>query len=295
MRCELLDDLRHHDSVLWRRAVGAGVTYGPDAWVRLQPAALRASRSRRRSPANAARGARQPPPRARPARPPSRGVGRGPRSSPTTPRRSPTPSSRAASGATRSQVRCLDEPTLRAARDEGRGIILATAHTGGWQVAGRAFERLLDAEMLIVMRRERDRGRRRCKRRRGARGRALRLRGRRPARGARRPRSPSPARRRGDAGGPPPARHARPPGRAVRRAVSCARGASAPRGCERGPHGRPFSRAASATWTTTSRWRRPSACPAAPRRPTSTPRPPRFSAPWKRSCEQTPTQWFHFE
>jgi KDO2-lipid IV(A) lauroyltransferase len=35
-------------------------------------------------------------------------------------------------------------------------MILATAHTGGWQVAGRAFERLLGAELLVVMRRERD-------------------------------------------------------------------------------------------------------------------------------------------
>jgi KDO2-lipid IV(A) lauroyltransferase len=35
-------------------------------------------------------------------------------------------------------------------------MILATAHTGGWQVAGLAVERLLGCEMLVVMRRERD-------------------------------------------------------------------------------------------------------------------------------------------
>jgi KDO2-lipid IV(A) lauroyltransferase len=54
------------------------------------------------------------------------------------------------------RVHCHDEPTLRAARDEGKGVILATAHTGGWQIAGIALEELLGAEMLVVMRRERD-------------------------------------------------------------------------------------------------------------------------------------------
>jgi phosphatidylinositol dimannoside acyltransferase len=53
-------------------------------------------------------------------------------------------------------VRCLDDLTLTRARDEGRGVILATAHTGGWQVAGPALEELLGAPMLVVMRRERD-------------------------------------------------------------------------------------------------------------------------------------------
>ena len=33
----LLDDLRHHDSLLWRRAIDAGVTHGPDAFVKLSP------------------------------------------------------------------------------------------------------------------------------------------------------------------------------------------------------------------------------------------------------------------
>jgi KDO2-lipid IV(A) lauroyltransferase len=35
-------------------------------------------------------------------------------------------------------------------------MILGTAHTGGWQVAGLALEKLLGCEMLVVMRRERD-------------------------------------------------------------------------------------------------------------------------------------------
>jgi KDO2-lipid IV(A) lauroyltransferase len=35
-------------------------------------------------------------------------------------------------------------------------MILATAHTGGWQVAGLALEKMLGLKMLVVMRRERD-------------------------------------------------------------------------------------------------------------------------------------------
>ena len=50
-----------------------------------------------------------------------------------------------------------DEPFLAAQR-EGKGLILATAHTGGWQVAGRALGDLLAADVLLVVRRERDAG-----------------------------------------------------------------------------------------------------------------------------------------
>jgi phosphatidylinositol dimannoside acyltransferase len=151
---ELFDDLRHHDSVLWRRAVDAGVTYGPDAWVRYSPpffglafaAALPRQRRAVRDNLRRALGARAP---LREAWDVAR-VFTNYASSLT---------DAFVAGSERGDplsVRCLDEPTLRAVRDEGRGMILATAHTGGWQVAGRAFERLLGAELLVVMRRERD-------------------------------------------------------------------------------------------------------------------------------------------
>jgi KDO2-lipid IV(A) lauroyltransferase len=35
-------------------------------------------------------------------------------------------------------------------------MILATAHTGGWQIAGLALEKVLDIDLLVVMRREPD-------------------------------------------------------------------------------------------------------------------------------------------
>ena len=39
---------------------------------------------------------------------------------------------------------------------EAAGVILATAHTGGWQVAGPRWSSFIDDEVLVVMRRERD-------------------------------------------------------------------------------------------------------------------------------------------
>jgi KDO2-lipid IV(A) lauroyltransferase len=151
---ELYDDLRHHDSVLWRRAVDAGVTYGPEAWVRYSPplfglafaAALPRQRRAVRDNLRRALGERS---RAREAWDVAR-VFTNYASSLT---------DAFVAGSSRGaplHVRCLDEPTLRRASDEGRGLILATAHTGGWQVAGLAVEKLLGCEMLVVMRRERD-------------------------------------------------------------------------------------------------------------------------------------------
>src|SRR5690606_12906108 len=42
------------------------------------------------------------------------------------------------------------------AQAEGRGIILATAHTAGWDVAGPMLTGLQDAEIVVVMGREED-------------------------------------------------------------------------------------------------------------------------------------------
>jgi KDO2-lipid IV(A) lauroyltransferase len=38
----------------------------------------------------------------------------------------------------------------------GRGVIVATAHTGGWQAAGPLLRTVHDADVLVVMQRERD-------------------------------------------------------------------------------------------------------------------------------------------
>jgi lauroyl/myristoyl acyltransferase len=151
---ELLDDLRHHDSALWRRAVDAGVTYGPDAWVRYSPplfglafaAMLPRQRRAVRENLRRALGARSPLHE-------GRDVAR------VFANYASSLTDAFIAGSDRGDplhVRCLDEPTLKRTRDEGKGIILATAHTGGWQVAGLAVEKLLGCEMLVVMRRERD-------------------------------------------------------------------------------------------------------------------------------------------
>src|SRR5262249_9879471 len=150
----LLDDLRRHDSVLWRRAAAAGVTYGPDAWVRYSPPlfglAFAAALPRQR---RAVRGHLR---RALGARPPAREAWDVAR---VFANYASSLTDAFVAGSQRGdplRVRCLDEPTLRRAHAEGRGMILATAHTGGWQVAGSALEDLLACEMLVVMRRERD-------------------------------------------------------------------------------------------------------------------------------------------
>jgi KDO2-lipid IV(A) lauroyltransferase len=151
---DLLDDLRRHDSALWRRAANAGVRYGPDAWVRYSPplfglAFAAALPRQRRAVQKNLRRALGPRSRMREAWDVARVF--------ATYASSLTDAFVA--GSDRGdplRVECHDEPTLRRVRDEGRGMILATAHTGGWQVAGLAFERLLGCEMLVVMRRERD-------------------------------------------------------------------------------------------------------------------------------------------
>ena len=138
------------------------------------------------------------------------------------------------------QVRCLHEPTLRGARDEGAGMILATAHTGGQQ-SRRGFApgeapRLGappggDAPGSAVP------GSRPCKRRRArrARQRPLGVRRRRPPGGAGPARSPAAAGRMAmQMDRVPPGM--RPPCRALRRALRRARGlAPARRGERRAP------------------------------------------------------------
>jgi KDO2-lipid IV(A) lauroyltransferase len=151
---ELLDDLRRHDSVLWRRAIAAGVTYGPDALVRYSPpvfgvafaAALPRQRRAVRDNLRRALGPRGP---LREAWDVARVFSNYACSLTDT----------FVAGSKRGdalKVVCHDEATLRRAMEEGRGMILATAHTGGWQIAGLALQHLFTTELLVVMRRERD-------------------------------------------------------------------------------------------------------------------------------------------
>lgn len=151
---ELWDDLRRHDSVLWRRAMEWGVVHGPDALVRHGPAffglgsAALLSRQREavRRNLRLAVGPRDP---VREALDVAEvftnfagsltdtfmvGSHRGPQL----------------------RVHCPDEGHLVRLINEGRGIILATAHTGGFQVATASLEALHHVPVLVVMGRERD-------------------------------------------------------------------------------------------------------------------------------------------
>jgi KDO2-lipid IV(A) lauroyltransferase len=56
------------------------------------------------------------------------------------------------------EVECVvrGEEHLRGAIDGGRGVILVTAHTGGWETAGPMLKREFKRDVMIVMQREPD-------------------------------------------------------------------------------------------------------------------------------------------
>lgn len=152
---QLLADMRRHDSALWRRAFRAGVSYGPEPFVRYSPlvfglffgAAMTGVREQVIANLRRALGPR--------------------------PRHveladaaqvfmnfacSMTDAFAVAEGRRHLLIaeRKHDEHFTRALA-EGRGVIAATAHTGGWQVAATIVQKHHpEAEMVIVMNRERD-------------------------------------------------------------------------------------------------------------------------------------------
>lgn len=150
----LLDDARRHDSVLWRRAMREGVLRGPEAFVRYSPpffgllfSAL-LPRQRTAVRRNIQRVLGSPGPLAE-----TIGAAR--------------VFSNFASCLTeafligsergnRLQARCVNHDLFARATAKGRGVILATAHTGGWQAAGPVLGSVYSADVLMVMQRERD-------------------------------------------------------------------------------------------------------------------------------------------
>jgi len=150
----MVADLRHHDSVFWRRAIRFGATYGPDAFVRWSPplfglafaAALPEKRRVVRENLRRALG--------------DRGV---------------VEETLDVARVFTNYASCLTESFLAVtergdglittckddehyvqAMQEGRGVIVATAHTGGWQQAGQLLRAVHHADVVVVMRRERD-------------------------------------------------------------------------------------------------------------------------------------------
>jgi len=150
----LWDDLRRHDSVLWRRAVDAGVRHGPDAWVRYSPpffglafaAALPRQRRAVRDNLRLALGRRS-------------ALAEAVDVAAVFANYASSLADAFVAGSDRGdalRVRCLDERPVEEALRAGKGVILATAHTGGWQVAGLELTSLHGADLWVVMRHERD-------------------------------------------------------------------------------------------------------------------------------------------
>jgi KDO2-lipid IV(A) lauroyltransferase len=144
------------DSEVWRRAVDWGVRHGPDAFVRYSPpmfglafwAALAGPRNHVRTTLQKLKGARpQPIEIADSARVFTNfafclteslllGAGRG--YEPTV-------------------ISANDGADFKTSRAHGKGVILATAHTAGWDVAGPMLMRLQSGEVVVVMQAEEDR------------------------------------------------------------------------------------------------------------------------------------------
>jgi phosphatidylinositol dimannoside acyltransferase len=150
----VVDDLRKHDSVLWRRALNAGVTHGPDAFVRYVPPvfglafglALGDKRRAVRKNLRRALGERS-------AIAEYADVARVFTSFASC----LTEALIAASDRRHRMVGVLlsDENLMKAVR-EGRGLIIATAHTGGWQAAGPLLRSMHALDVIVAMAPERD-------------------------------------------------------------------------------------------------------------------------------------------
>lgn len=152
----LFDELRQHDSAFWRKAIQAGVSRGPEAWVRYSPpvfgllfaAVLRGKRHlvRRnlRLSTNSRRGLGEHMDVARVF---------------TSYASCMTEAFVCAGEQGRSKLvsHCPHDDRYVRAIELGRGVIVATAHTGGWQIAGHILRTMHpEQDVIVVMRRERD-------------------------------------------------------------------------------------------------------------------------------------------
>jgi KDO2-lipid IV(A) lauroyltransferase len=151
---DFFDELRRHDSHFWRRAMNAGVAHGPRAFVRYSPPAFGVAFAALL-------------PRYRRAVLRNLRLALGTRSAAAEALDVARVFATYASclteaflvggdGGERIKGVCVHDERFGAALAAGKGVILATAHTGGWQVAGPVLHSGHDAELLIVMRRERD-------------------------------------------------------------------------------------------------------------------------------------------
>lgn len=150
----LVNDLRRHDSVLWRRAIDVGVTHGPDAFVRYSPAlfglAFGAALPRHRKAV--LRNLRMALGRRR-AIDEARDVARVFVNFAACLTEAFVASSERGERIT---GLCLNDDNYVHAVQQGAGVIIVTAHTGGWHAAGPLLRSVHAADVLVVMQRERD-------------------------------------------------------------------------------------------------------------------------------------------
>jgi len=150
----LLDDLGRHDSVLWRRAMDAGIAHGPGAFVRHSPALFGVAFSALL-------------PRHRRAVRRNLRLALGPRGALEEYRDVARVFASFASCLTEAFVAggqrgerisglCLNDDNYVRASKQGAGVVIVTAHTGGWQAAGPLLQSVHAADVLMVMQRERD-------------------------------------------------------------------------------------------------------------------------------------------
>jgi len=146
---EKLRELVHHDSLLWRRALAAGVTYGPDFWVRYSPpvfglafsAALPRQRAVVRRTLRKALGPR-------PAWQELCDVAR------VFMNFAGSMTDAMLVGSQRgytAQSKPVGRQHLAEALAQGRGVIAATAHTAGWDAGAGILRNVYPAEVLVVM------------------------------------------------------------------------------------------------------------------------------------------------
>ena len=151
---ELAADLRQHDSIFWRRAVDLGVVHGPEPLVRYSPVffgvAFGAALPRhRRAVLRNLRLALGPRPRAVELRDAAAVFANFAACMTEALAVSSRP------GAKLDGAVIGDEPFLEAVA-AGRGVIVATAHTGGWEISGLLLRKLHRQDVIVVMQRERD-------------------------------------------------------------------------------------------------------------------------------------------
>ena len=151
----LLSALRRHDSALWRRAARAGAVYGPTPFVRYSPTAIGIAfaallPNHRRAVIRNLRAACGQ----RTVWREAIDVGRLFASYAHSMAEAFVVDGSRRKDAVIAHV--VDDQHYAAAVKKGRGVILATAHTGGWQAAGAVLRAVHRERIMVVMQPERD-------------------------------------------------------------------------------------------------------------------------------------------